>query len=62
LDLIISAVMLRVFIGWGPRQNIRAWWLPSLATLTIGVSLGLPLLLYMREGQREVGGATRVAV
>jgi hypothetical protein len=43
---VISAVTLLVFIGVETGcQNIRAWWLPSLATLTIGVSLGLPLLL-----------------
>jgi len=31
------------------RLNIRRRWLPVLAVLTVGVSLGLPLFLYLRE-------------
>jgi hypothetical protein len=33
--------------------------LPSLATLIVRVSLGVPLLLYMRERQWKSGIATR---
>ena len=29
------------------------WWLPVVAVLVVGVSLGLPLLLYLREGGTE---------
>ncbi len=31
------------------------WW-PLAGILTVGVSLGLPLFLYLREVQREVPG------
>jgi hypothetical protein len=60
LDVIVSAATLLVFIGVeAARKRVRAWWLPSLATFTVGVSLGLPLLLYMRECQWKSGIATR---
>ena len=54
LDVIVSAVTLLVFIGVErARQRIRAWWLPPLATLIVGVSLGLPMHLYLRERQEH---------
>ncbi|MGH9509689.1 MAG: DUF2834 domain-containing protein [Terriglobales bacterium] len=50
IDVIVSAVVLLVFIGVErSRLGIMRWWLPSLATLTVGVSLGLPLFLFQRE-------------
>lgn len=50
LDVIISAVVLLVFI-WveGKRTKISNLWLPTIATIAVGVSLGLPLFLFMRE-------------
>lgn len=50
LDVIVSAVVLIAFI-WaeGRRLAMRRLWLPTLATLTVGVSLALPLFLLMRE-------------
>jgi len=53
LDVIVSAVVLFVFI-WleGRRLTMRRLWLPVLATLLVGVSLGFPLFLYLR--QREL--------
>jgi hypothetical protein len=51
MDVIVSAVVLAVFVvSEGPRVRLR--WLAVVATLAVGVSLGLPLFLYMRERER----------
>ena len=50
LDVIISAVVLGVFIGAeGLRLRMTYLWFPILATVVVGVSLGLPLFLLLRE-------------
>ena len=50
VDVFVSAAALLVFVGAeGGRLGVRARWLPVLALLTVGVSLALPLFLYMRE-------------
>jgi len=50
MDVIVSAVALLVFSRIeGARLGIRGRWLVLLAVLTVGVSLGLPLFLYLRE-------------
>jgi hypothetical protein len=50
MDVLVSAVVLIVFMRVeSARFKISARWLPILALLTVGVSLGLPLFLYMRE-------------
>ncbi len=57
LDVAVSAVTLAVFVGSeGGRLKMRALWLPIAAVLTVGVSLGLPLFLYLREREMEKGG------
>ena len=49
-----SAVALIGFIRVeGRRLNVGQRWLPVLATLLVGVSLGLPLFLYLRELKLE---------
>lgn len=50
MDVIASVFSLFAFV-WieGHRLAIRNLWLPIVATLTVGVSLGLPLFLYMRQ-------------
>jgi len=54
MDVIVSAVILFVFIfAEGRRLQIPNLWFPVVATLSIGVSLGLPLFLYMRQSQLE---------
>jgi len=56
IDVMVSALVLLVFIGVeSSRHRIRTWWLPTLATLTVGVSLGLPMFLYIRELRLERG-------
>ena len=52
LDVIVSALAVFVF-AFVERQRIRMWWLPVMATLLGGVSVGLPLALYLREASGE---------
>jgi len=50
LDVIVSAVVVLVFTWREARRGaLRRPWLPTLATLLVGVSAGLPLALYLRE-------------
>ena len=54
LDVIVSAIVLIVFIqAEGRRLGMRLLWLPTLAVLLVGVSLGLPLFLYLRQLQLD---------
>ncbi|WP_191601866.1 DUF2834 domain-containing protein [Marinomonas algicola] len=55
LDVVIAAIALLVFIVTDGRKNkISHYWVAVFATLTIGVSCGLPLYLYFKEKQRLV--------
>jgi len=50
LDVIVSGVVLITFVLIErARGKLRLWWLVVLATLGVGVALGLPLALYLRE-------------
>jgi len=50
MDVVVSAIALIVFVSAESRRlGLRRAWLPIAATLCVGVSLGLPLFLYMRE-------------
>ena len=50
LDVLVSALVLFVFMAVeGRRLGMTNLWLPAVATLALGVSLGLPLFLYMRQ-------------
>ena len=54
LDVIVSSIVLWVFVFYeGRRNGIKHLWAPIVANLVVGVSLGLPLFLYMRETQLE---------
>lgn len=59
MDVLVSAVVLIFFVRReGKRLGVRYLWLPIAGVLTVGVSLGLPLFLYLREGALEgVGGS-----
>ncbi len=62
MDVLVSAVVLLSFVvSEGKRLGVRHLWLPIVGTLTVGVSLGLPLLLYLREGAMEDAGVGAVA-
>jgi hypothetical protein len=55
MDVIVSSVVLWVFVlGEGRRAGVRPLWAPIAANLVVGVSLGLPLFLYLRETARAV--------
>jgi hypothetical protein len=59
MDVVVSAVALMVFVrGENARLRIPGRWLPLVAVLTVGVSLGLPLFLYLREHAVEMKEAT----
>ena len=50
LDVLVSAVVLIHFIRRESlRMSISGWWMPIAGTCAVGVSLGLPLFLLMRE-------------
>lgn len=50
LDVIVSAIVLVTFVfSEGRRLDLSPLWLPVLATLLVGVSLGFPLFLYLRQ-------------
>lgn len=58
LDVLISAIVLLRFISAeGSRLHLKQRWLVSLSVILVGVSLGLPLFLYLRERQLEEGRA-----
>ena len=49
-DALLSSVVLGVFVGVdSKRHGVRHPWAPILGNLFVGVSLGLPMYLYMRE-------------
>lgn len=50
LDVIVSAVVLLAWM-WDERRRrgLRPAWAPALATVLVGVSAGLPLLLFLRR-------------
>jgi hypothetical protein len=53
MDVFVSALALVVFMREeSSRLNIGARWLAILALLLVGVSLALPMFLYMRERKR----------
>jgi hypothetical protein len=49
-DVIVSSLVLWTFVLLeGRRLGMARLWAPIAANLVVGVSLGLPLFLYMRE-------------
>ena len=53
LDIIVAAIVLLTFIAVdGHENNIKYCWLALVGTVTVGVSFGLPLYLYLKEKQR----------
>lgn len=50
MDVLVSAVVLILFIQLeSARIRMKKGWIPIVGTCTVGVSLGLPLFLLMRE-------------
>jgi cation transport ATPase len=60
MDVLVCAAVLISFIrSEGGRLKVRHLWLPVVGVLTVGVSLGLPLFLYLRERALEQREALR---
>jgi hypothetical protein len=60
MDVLVSAVVLIFFVRReGKKLGVHSIWLPIAGVLTVGVSLGLPLFLYLRE--RAMEGTASVA-
>lgn len=54
MDLIVSSLVLWVFVFWeGSRLGMKNLWIYVASNLLVGVSLGLPLFLLMRQRQLE---------
>ena len=54
-DVILASVAFWVFVVTeGRRAGIPRLWLPIAANVIVGLSLGLPLFLYMRERRLEL--------
>lgn len=50
MDVVVSAIVLIVFVlAEGKRLGISLLWLPILSVCIVGVSLGFPLFLYLRQ-------------
>jgi hypothetical protein len=61
MDVLVSAVVLIVFMRVERRRVvIRFRWLPIVALLLVGVSLALPLFLYLRESATALGSGIRL--
>ncbi|MFC0213688.1 DUF2834 domain-containing protein [Paenibacillus chartarius] len=54
MDVLVSAIALIGFILYeGKKNGMRSLWLPIAGTLVVGVSLGLPLFLLLRQMHME---------
>ena len=54
MDIMISALVLGIFVFWeGSRLKMKNLWVYIVSTLGVGVSLGLPLFLLMRQRKLE---------
>jgi hypothetical protein len=59
LDVLVSSVVLLVFMRIeGKQLRMRLRWLPIVSLCAVGVSLALPLFLYLRERALEEFQAT----
>jgi len=62
LDVIVSSIVFWAFVFVeGKRAGVANLWAPIAANLVVGLSLGLPLFLYMRERRLEEEGQTTVS-
>ena len=53
-DVVISALVVLTFVIFERRRLLGFWWIPVVALLIFGVSVALPLLLYLREESRKL--------
>jgi hypothetical protein len=56
MDMFVSTAVLWTLVALEGRQlGVRHAWAPIVASLVVGVSLGLPLFLYLRQSRLERG-------
>lgn len=54
LDVIICVLVIIIMtIHKKNESTMRGWWIPIIASVTVGASLGLPLLLFMQEFKKK---------
>jgi hypothetical protein len=57
MDVFVSTAVLWTFVAQeGRRLGVRHRWAPVVASLVVGVSLGFPLFLYLRQERLENSG------
>ncbi|MCA1993229.1 MAG: DUF2834 domain-containing protein [Coleofasciculus sp. S288] len=62
MDVIVSSLVLWTFVIWeGSRLKMKNLWIYILSNLLVGVSLGLPLFLLMRQHKLEAVGSVAEA-
>jgi hypothetical protein len=54
MDVIVSSIVLWFWVLVDGGHGVRYRWAPLLGNLLVGVSLGLPLFLYLRETERNM--------
>lgn len=60
VDVIVSTICLWLFVYFeGRRARVKNLWAPIVASLLVGISLGLPLFLYLRESSRTAESVGR---
>lgn len=52
-DVVVAALVVIALALVERGRGLAAWWLPVVATAAVGPSLGLPLLLLLRERSRR---------
>lgn len=53
MDVIVSSLVLWALVLFeGRRARVKYLWAPIVANVLVGVSLGLPLFLYLRESAK----------
>jgi uncharacterized protein DUF2834 len=61
LDVLVSSIVLWVLVYWdGRRYGVRRLWAPIVGNLVVGVSLGLPLFLYMRQNAIDIAARRKL--
>jgi hypothetical protein len=54
MDVFVSPAVLWTFVAWeGRRLAMGHLWAPVVASLAVGLSLGFPLFLYLRQVRLE---------
>jgi hypothetical protein len=54
MDVFVSTAVLWTLVALeGRRLGVQHLWAPIVASLAVGVSLGLPLFLYLRQARLE---------